>query len=145
MDLNYQAAQKEDINQIFDLNQKLIDQYENVEMIDYDRVMKWVKKKIETYIHDYQAIYYEGKKVGYLYLHDEADKLELDDFYILENYRNQGIGSQVLRDCLTISTKKQRELFLYIFSKNVRAIALYQSFGFEIIKEVGQTRYIMER
>lgn len=61
MDLNYQAAQKEDINQIFDLNQKLIDQYEKIEMIDYDRVMKWVQKKIETYIHDYQAIYYEGK------------------------------------------------------------------------------------
>ncbi len=77
-------------------------------------------------------------------MHDEDGKMELDDLYILETYRGQGIGSQVLRDCLTQSKQRKLNLFLYVFSQNRRAISLYQSFGFEVIKAIGKTRYIME-
>lgn len=144
MNLSYQAGQEEDIQPIFELNKQLIDQYEAIEMIDYDRVLKWVYQKIETHIHDYQVVFLGTDKVGYFYLHDEYDKMELDDLYILKPYQNQGIGSQVLKNCLKLSAKRNRNVFLYVFAQNSRAISLYQSYGFKVIKEVGKTRYIME-
>ena len=144
MKLIYQAAQEEDIPSIFELNKQLIDQYEDIKIIDYEQVLKWVYQKIETHIQDYQVIFLGTNKVGYFYLHDKDGKMELDDLYILETYRGQGIGSQVLRDCLTQSKQRKRNLFLYVFSQNRRAISLYQSFGFEVIKAIGKTRYIME-
>lgn len=50
MKLIYQAAQEEDIPSIFELNKQLIDQYEDIKIIDYEQVLKWVYQKIETYI-----------------------------------------------------------------------------------------------
>lgn len=117
MKLIYQAAQEEDIPSIFELNKQLIDQYEDIKIIDYEQVLKWVYQKIETYIQDYQVIFLGTNKVGYFYLHDEDGKMELDDLYILETYRGQGIGSQVLRDCLTQSKQRKRNLFYMCFLK----------------------------
>ena len=100
MKLNYQLATNEDIQMIYQLNRSLINQYESIESINYEYVLKWVRDKIETHIHGYQVIWYEGKKVGYFYFHQEDGQLELDDLYIFEEYQSQGIGSEVLRDCV---------------------------------------------
>ena len=61
MKLIYQAAQEEDIPSIFELNKQLIDQYEDVKIIDYGQVLKWVYQKIETHIQDYQVIFFRNE------------------------------------------------------------------------------------
>ncbi|MDB8544770.1 hypothetical protein PNV01_08135 [Turicibacter sanguinis] len=61
MKLIYQAAKEEDIASIFELNKQLIDQYEDVKIIDYEQVLKWVYQKIETHIQDYQVIFFRNE------------------------------------------------------------------------------------
>ena len=39
-----------DIEPIFKLNKALIDEYENIEIIDYQKVLLWVRNKIETHM-----------------------------------------------------------------------------------------------
>ena len=61
---------------------------------------------------------------------------------IVETFRSRGIGTRVLEKC-----RQETDLpnFLYVFVRNVRAIALYQRMGFRIVKAAGETRYIMEQ
>lgn len=38
-----------------ELNKALIDEYENIEAIDYQKVLSWVRNKVETHINEYIA------------------------------------------------------------------------------------------
>ena len=71
--------------------------------------------------------------------------MELDDFYILEDFRGKGIGSAVLRQQVEQADQKSLDLRLYVFKKNEAAVRLYQRFGFHIVEEAGNSRWIMLR
>lgn len=140
--LTYESAAYSDIEQIYRLCKDLIDTYENTDYIDYDKVLKWVHRKIENTIDEYTAVYTAGKKVGYYHFYQNEDgKHELDDLYIFSEYRNQGIGSAVIKKCCS---SVNSPVMLYVFVKNKKAVALYQRLGFEIVQTVNHSRYIME-
>lgn len=143
MQLSYINANKDDIENIFNFAKELVNTYEDLSKIDYDKVMAWVKRKIETNINEYNVIMYDGEKVGYYketYCEDEA-KIEIDDLYIFQEYRNKGIGSEIFK---MILNRAQKPVFLYVFVKNYRAINLYFRMGFKITEVVHDTRYVME-
>ena len=142
MELRFVAATECDIEKIYTSNKELIDAYEDVENIDYDKVLKWVYKKIETNIDEYIAVFLDGKKAGYYHFYPSEGKMELDDLYIFPEFRSKGIGRAIIHKCIRESGSS---IFLYVFAKNVRAIALYETLGFKIVKNIRDTRYIMER
>jgi len=142
MELQFASAQECDIEKIYASNKELIDTYEDIENIDYDKVLKWVLKKIETNIDEYVTVFLDSRKVGYYHFYPSEGKMELDDLYIFPEFRSKGIGNMIIQKCIEESDST---IFLYVFAKNVRAIALYEKLGFEIVKNIRDTRYIMER
>ena len=142
MDIGYSKATHLDAEPIFLLCKALIDTYEDNSAIDYPKVLQWVENKIQNNINNYTAISLAGKTVGYYRLEKQGDKWELDDFYILPAYRGRGLGSAVLEN---ICANTGGRIFLYVFRKNIRAISLYNRFGFVTVKTVSKTRQIMER
>ena len=68
--------------------------------------------------------------------------MELDDLYVLPEYRRRGIGTMIIEKCCSES---DLPIFLYVFSGNTGAVSLYQRLGFRITESVGGTRYIMQR
>ena len=142
MDITVENALKSDVDILYNLNKKLIDKYENINDIAYDEVLRWVYKKITTFIDDYKRIVINKETVGFFhfYYQREVDMFELDDFYILDKYQNQGIGSYILNDLLA---KTKKPIFLYVFIKNKKAIALYKRHNFIIIENIKNSRYIM--
>lgn len=140
--LRYAPAREEDIPAIFAQAKAVFDAYEDVEHIPYDRVMDWMRRKIAGHLTEYRRIYHGEELAGYYRFAPAEGKMELDDLYILPAYRGQGIGSAVLRDCLAATEKP---VFLYVFTRNVRARALYERLGFRTVQEVGATRLILER
>ena len=64
MNLLYEKASKDDIEPIYELCKQLIHNYEQLDTIDYPKVMKWVLKKIEISIDEYTTVYADGKKVS---------------------------------------------------------------------------------
>ena len=141
MVLQFVIADESDLNCVFDQCRDLIDRYEDVSEIDYQSVLIWVLRKLKENVCRYIRVVQDGVTVGYFYLRRVDGKLELDDFYVLPEFRGRGIGSEVLRKCLS---EADCPVFLYVFAKNTGAIRLYQRFGFEKIREVGTTRWIME-
>ncbi len=141
MMLTYKKAQAEDAAVIFDLCKQLIDTYEDKTKIDYDKVLNWVRRKIEQQIDEYTVVYADNQKAGYYHLfRNEDEQLELDDLYVLDGFRNRGIGTRIIQKCLSGADEP---VLLYVFIKNARAVSLYQRLGFFVIKTVNHTRYIM--
>ena len=110
-------------------------------MIDYQKVLLWVKNKIEKSISEYQAIYYQVNRAGYVHCFINEDGIyEIDDLYIFDEFQNKTIGTTVIKQ---ICEKCDQDVMLYVFIKNKRAVSLYSRLGFEIVKTVNNTRYIM--
>lgn len=143
MDISYDSAKPEDIECIFQLNVHLIREYENVESIDYNKVLDWTNNKIENCIHEYTVIYADGKKAGYYHFYKNEDaEFEIDDLYIFSEFQGKGIGSIVIRRCCSLVNEP---IMLYVFIKNQRAISLYRKLGFEVVETVRDSRFIMKR
>ena len=143
MNITYGRAANEDVARIYQFCKQLIDDYENIENIDYDRVLGWVQKKIEHCISEYTVIYADGKKAGYYHFYKNEDaEFEIDDLYIFPEFQNRGIGSAVIRKCCSAVDEP---VMLYVFIQNQRAISLYKRLGFEVVKTVNDSRFIMKR
>ena len=141
MELLFKPASIDDIESIYLLCKDLIDKYEDKSVIDYQKVLLWVKNKIEKNISEYQAIYYQGNRAGYVHCFINEDGIyEIDDLYIFNEFQNKKIGTTVIKQ---ICEKCDHDVMLYVFIKNKRAVSLYRRLGFEIVKTVNNTRYIM--
>ena len=139
MNLQYTSANQADIPVIFAQAKMLIDTYEDMASIDYDKVMAWMQRKIEANISRYTCVRKDGVPCAYYHLCEDG---ELDDLYVLPEFQNQGIGTQILHNCIEETSGK---LYLYVFSRNFRAISFYERFGFTLRETLGKTRAIWHR
>ena len=142
MKLEYRAAEKADAEQIFQMSRENIDQYEDIKAIDYEKVLAWMRRKIENHIGEYVRILCGAENAGYYRMHPENEKMEMDDLYLFPAFQNRGIGTAAITKCLA---ETEKPVFLYVFTRNVRAMALYRRLGFQVTEQVGKTRCIMER
>lgn len=141
--ITYEKATACDIEPIYGLCKQLIDDYENVDSIDYDKVLKWIRRKIECSIDEYTTVFVSGEKAGYYHFYQNEDgEHEIDDLYIFPKYQNQGIGSEVIQKCCS---SVNVPVMLYVFIKNEKAVALYKRLDFEIIRTVNGSRYVMRK
>lgn len=138
--LTYEPAKQADIEPLFALNRQLIEDYEDLASIDLPEVLNWVHRNIERNLPAFCRILWNGELAGYFCLKLFDGKAELDSLFVLPKFRSLGIGTAVLQKC----QQEAAPLFLYVFRRNTRALALYRRLGFKIVKEVGKTRYIME-
>ena len=139
MTLQYVTATRSDIPVIFQQAKNLVDTYEDMTAIDYEKVMVWIRSKIERNIENYTCVVAGGKVCAYYRLCDDG---ELDDLYVLQGFQNHGIGSQILEKCME---ETGGAMYLYVFSRNFRAISFYERFGFKVRETLGNTRLIMCR
>jgi ribosomal protein S18 acetylase RimI-like enzyme len=143
MKITFKNAAVDDIDKIFDLNKKLIEQYETNKNLNFPKVFTWVRTKIEKNIESYNCIYLDEIKTGYYYLHDQDEKLELDDFFVFNEFQSTGIGTKVLNYISSSAKEKNKDVFLYVFAKNQGAINLYLRNAYKVTKNIGNSRYIM--
>ncbi len=142
MKISFCTAQQTDVEPLFSLCKGLIDAYEDVDSIDYEKVLGWVKRKIEGEIAFYRCIMVDGVKAGYVHFYPDGAEMEIDDLYVFPTFRNRGIGTEVIRLCLL---ETDRPVHLYVFRRNEGAVRLYKRIGFEIRETVHNTRYLMRK
>ena len=70
----------------------------------------------------------DGAAVGRLIMTDE---IRLVDIAVLPEFRNQGIGSFVLRRLFEEAENKKKSVYLQVLKSNIPAIRLYERFDFE--------------
>lgn len=77
--------------------------------------------------------YYEKDKIlGYLIYDIIYDRAELVNIYVLENYRNNKIGTQLLQQLINIAKKNNcKNITLEVRKSNKYAILLYKKYNFK--------------
>lgn len=141
MQPNYELATPDDAETIFIMCKALIDRYEDLASIDYDKVLAWVRRKIAGCIGEYERVMLDGELVGYVHFSQDGDRMELDDLYVLPEYQGRGIGTRVIQRCCGMT---ELPVYLYVFIRNEGAVKLYRRLGFEINQTIG-SRYIMQK
>lgn len=142
LSLQYAPATREDIPIIFAQSRAIVDLYEDLEAIDYPRVMEWLQRKVEANIESYTCVWVDGQKAAFYRLILSETEAELDDFYVLSDFQGRGIGTEILKKCCV---EAAGSIFLYVFSQNTRAISLYRRHGFAVTEQVSPSRLIMTR
>ena len=138
--LTYAKAKPDDIPLIYQMASELIAQYEDFSGMNKEKVLTWTKRSIECHLPQYTRVCLNDQLAAFYRLTAEDDKYELDNLFVLPCFRGQGIGSEILRKCIS---ETDRDLFLYVFRENTGAVRLYERMGFRITESVSTTRQIM--
>jgi len=127
---------------VFDIEKRLIDTYEDFDFVDRETALSWTKSKVHFRMDKMTGIYCNDVLCGcYCLERDGKSQLRLSALYLLDGFKHQGIGKQVLNDVLSNINEPVR---LMVFQKNEAAVKLYRDSGFEVIQEIRDTRYEME-
>jgi ribosomal protein S18 acetylase RimI-like enzyme len=105
---------------------------------EQNKILTYITKSTNEHIHDYQLIIMNHDIVGAFLIYNYEDGILLDEIYLLEEYRNKGIGSKILKGILS----NHNRTYLWVYKSNVKAISLYKKLDFTVIEET-ETRYKM--
>jgi GNAT superfamily N-acetyltransferase len=84
----------------------------------------------------FDLVLYKNVPIGRLYLDRRADEIRIIDIALLPEYRNRGIGSQLLQDVIADAAKSRLLVRIHVEQHNP-AMGLYERLGFKKIHEEG--------
>ena len=121
---------------------KLYDIFTYADDLPKDEIMRinnYVDEHIPVDITDYKIIMCNNDRVGCLLVTKKDDGVILDEIYLEEEYRNKGIGTDIIKNILKINPI----VYLWVYKKNIKAISLYKKMKFKIINKT-ENRYYMK-
>ena len=130
----------EDINRLIYYKKKTIFEYaKNLSENEINKINNYAKNNVPKLLNNYSNIVVDNKIVGCLLLTNKDDGKLLDEIYLEEEYRNKGIGTDIIKDILN----NNDIVYLWVYKENEKAISLYRKLGFNIIEET-ESRYYMK-
>ena len=93
------------------------------------KIRKSVDKNIERTCELYKVIYVDNKIAGAYLVLPYDDGYIVDEIYLFEEYRNNGIGTKIMNDLI----EEYRTLYIWVYKNNINAIRLFEKLGFMLI------------
>ena len=103
------------------------------------KINNYVEKHIPIEMIDYKIVIYDNRKIGCLLVTKKDDGAFLDEIYLEEEYRNKGLGTDIIKNILKINPI----VYLWVYKENKKAISLYKKLNFKIIDET-ENRFYMK-
>lgn len=111
----------------------------DIEEEEKNKIIKYVNTHVKEDLKKYKIIVTNFDIIGCLLVVNYEDGIMLDEIYLEEDYRNQGIGSKILQKLIN----ENDIIYLWVYKNNEKAIELYTKLNFKIINET-DTRYFMK-
>lgn len=105
---------------------------------EIEKIKEYVDVTVKEFLDKIKMIIINDSIAGIFLVRDFEDGVLLDEIYLYDEYRNQGIGTEL------INSIKDPKVYLWVYKNNTKAISLYKHLGFEIIEET-ETRYKMKK
>lgn len=133
-------AKEDNINVLIEYKYNNILEYA-VDIADDEKgkIKGYVSKDIPEELDKCQMILVDGKVVGCLIVKPDDGFTLLDEIFIEEEYRNLGIGTDIINNILNESSI----VCLWVYKLNEKAIRLYKRLGFEVLEDT-KNRYYMK-
>ena len=85
------------IGRLIDYKKKTIYEYaRNLSSDEINKINNYVEHEVPKLINNYFDIIVDNKIIGCLLLTDRDDGILLDEIYLEEEYRNKGIGTDII-------------------------------------------------
>lgn len=140
MNYKLEKATINDVSKLIDYKLKNIFEYAgNLPNDEIIRIKEYVEKHIPIQLENYEIIYINNENAGCLLVESKNDGVLLDEIYLEENYRNIGIGTDIIKKIIS----RNDIIYLWVYKLNIRAVSLYKKLGFKITEET-ETRYFMK-
>jgi ribosomal protein S18 acetylase RimI-like enzyme len=126
------------------------------------QLIHWTLAQKEAFLQwqfDAQHVYYQqnyhgasfwlierkGKAIGRLYLHPTYSdgSMRIIDITMLPEWRNKGIGRQLLQDVMVYAEQEGRLVSIHVESFNP-AMKLYQRLGFQLVSKTNEVYHLLE-
>lgn len=133
-------ASKKDIPRLIKYKKDIIYMYSK-DLVEDERnkMDEYVITSANEMFEDYYNIIIDDKIIGSILLKDMPQGKLIDEIYIEKEFRNNGIGTDIIREML----EKNRNIYLWVYKENKKAISLYKRLGFIIVDET-DSRYYMK-
>ena len=140
--MNYKLikSSNDDIEKLIDYKKKTIFEYaKDLPINEINKINNYVKNNVPKLLNNYFNIVVDDKVVGCLLLTDRDDGVLLDEIYLEEEYRNKGIGTDIIKNVIN----NNDIMFLWVYKENLKAVSLYKKLGFVVLDET-ESRYYMK-
>lgn len=141
MEIKFEKASVGDAQSIFELFCELVEKHEDLTINNYEKIKKWEKFKLSNSLSEYYSIFCDDEKVGYVHFFQNESSMEIDDFYILNEFRNRGVGTETLRK---LQSSTDMPISLFVFKNNLGAIKFYEREGFKFKEDIDERRMVLE-
>ena len=133
-------ASKKDIPRLIKYKKDIIYMYSK-DLVEDERnkIDEYVITSANEMFEDYYNIIIDDKIIGSILLKDMPQGKLIDEIYIEKEFRNTGIGTDIIRKML----EKNRNIYLWVYKENEKAVSLYKRLGFIIVDET-DSRYYMK-
>ena len=133
-------SSNKDIDKLMEYKKNTIYEYaKDLSNSEKKKIDNYIKNEVPKSINDYYNIVVDNKTIGCVLLADKDDGKILDEIYLEEEYRNKGIGSDIIKNI----QKNNNTLYLWVYKDNKKALSLYKRLMFNVILET-ETRYYMK-
>lgn len=133
-------ASKKDIPRLIRYKKDIIYMYsKDLAEDERNKIDEYVITSVNEMFKDYYNIIIDDKIIGSILLKDMPQGKLLDEIYLEKEFRNTGIGTDIIRKML----EKDRNIYLWVYKENEKAISLYKRLGFIIVDET-DSRYYMK-
>ena len=140
--MNYKLIKSScnDIEKLINYKKKTIFEYaKDLSNDEINKINNYVKNNVPKLLNNYSNIVVDNKIVGCLLLTNKDDGILLDEIYLEEEYRNKGIGTDIIKEVID----NYDIIYLWVYKENLKAISLYKKVGFVVIEET-ESRYYMK-
>lgn len=133
-------ASKKDIPRLIKYKKDIIYMYsKDLAEDERNKIDKYVITSVNEMFKDYYNIIIDDKIIGSILLKDMPQGKLIDEIYIEKEFRNNGIGTDIIRKML----ENNRNIYLWVYKENSKAVLLYKRLGF-IIVDGTDSRYYMK-
>lgn len=136
-------AEENDVDLLLDMKLDIILNNELTLKMNKNELEKTVleaEEQIRENIQDYQIILENAKEIGLVCIVDYGEAKLIDTIYIIQEYRNKGIGTYTIKE---IIKNNYKPIYLWVDKINEILIKLCKNVGF-IIEEDLENRYYMK-
>ena len=131
---------KKDIPRLIKYKKDIIYMYiKDLAEDERNKIDEYVITSLNETIKDYYNIIINDKIIGSILLKDMPQGKLIDEIYIEKEFRNNGIGTDIIRKML----ENNRNIYLWVYKENSKAVLLYKRLGFIIVDET-DSRYYMK-
>lgn len=135
-------AAKKDIPRLIKYKKDIIYMYsKDLAEDERNKISEYVTNSVSEMFKDYYNIVFDDKIIGSILLKDIQEGKLIDEIYIEKEFRNNGIGTDIIMKVVKKSNNKN--IYLWVYKENIKAVSLYKRLGFKIIDEA-ESRYYME-